>query len=662
MSSETVTIKLNGDNWPVWKFQTTIMLKGRGLYDIVSGTQTKPSTPGDTLNKWLKDDAKAQELLVTRMEQGPLTHLLSCESAHEMWSKLKTVYDKESVVSIHLLQQKFFLLKFDSSVSNFISEIEDIKTKLKAAGETLSEKMIITKILMSLPENFKHFRSAWESVPVDNQKLEELMSRLLLEEERMKSFENTTALNTRVSNSRTQSKKRCHICSKVGHLAKNCFFRKRNTENRSEENKQKKYCTFCKKSSHNVDECWLKKGKELASGSKKNDEPCVNNAFMVYTEKLRTGDWCLDSGASEHMCWEKSSFDHIHSLKVRKMVQVGNGQKLEVEGIGQITLWAYNGEKLIKTTLSDVLFVPELKFNLFSAGCALDKGNYFMILDHEKCQFIDKFGEVRALATRVNKLYKMHFTTENKEYNPSACFSTDTEPDLLGNSCSDDLDTHTCMKVKTIESIKEWHNRLGHQNLKHIKEFLKRNKIEYTDCEQEFVCEACLAGKQHRLVFENSESRATAPLELVHADVCGPMENTSLGGSRYFLLFKDDFSSYRYVYFLKQKSEVKTCIEKYINLAERETGHKMKVLRTDNGLEFINKEIKESLEQKGIRHQRTVVYTPQQNGRAEREMRTLVEAARTLLNGRKKMDKTFWAEAINATTYTLTEQVPVLKN
>lgn len=132
----------------------------------------------------------------------------------------------------------------------------------------------------------------------------------------MKSFENTTALNTRVSNSRVQTKQRCHICSKVGHLAKNCFFL-RNTQKGPEENKQKKYCTFCKKSSHNIDECWLKRGKELASGSKKNDEPCVNNAFMVYTEKLKTSDWCVDSGASGHMCWEKSSFDYINSLKGR---------------------------------------------------------------------------------------------------------------------------------------------------------------------------------------------------------------------------------------------------------------------------------------------------------------------------------------------------------
>lgn len=144
----------------------------------------------------------------------------------------------------------------------------------------------------------------------------------------------------------------------------------------------------------------------------------------------------------------------------------------------------------------------------------------------------------------------------------------------------------------------------------------------------------------------------------MHADVCGPMETTSLGGSRYFLLLKDDFSSFRCVYFLKQKSEVKTCIKKFINLAERETGFKMKILRTDNGLEFINKDVKEMLDGKGIRHQRTVVYTPEQNGRAERENRTLVEAARTLLNSTEKLNKTFWAEAINTVAYTLNRTGP----
>lgn len=74
----------------------------------------------------------------------------------------------------------------------------------------------------------------------------------------------------------------------------------------------------------------------------------------------------------------------------------------------------------------------------------------------------------------------------------------------------------------------------------------------------------------------------------------------------------------------------------------------MTVLRTDNGLEFVNHEVGELLQKQGIRHQRSVVYTPQQNGRAEREIRTLVEAARSMISG---MEKHFWAEAVNTASY-----------
>lgn len=74
-----------------------------------------------------------------------------------------------------LLQQKFFSLSFgNETVPAYISKIEEIKNKVEEAGEELSDKMIMTKVLMSLPDEYKHFRSAWESVPQDKQTLEEL--------------------------------------------------------------------------------------------------------------------------------------------------------------------------------------------------------------------------------------------------------------------------------------------------------------------------------------------------------------------------------------------------------------------------------------------------------------------------------------------------------
>ena len=57
-------------------------------------------------------------------------------------------------------------------------------------------------------------------------------------------------------------------------------------------------------------------------------------------------------------------------------------------------------------------------------------------------------------------------------------------------------------------------------------------------------CESCIMGKQHRKSFSKGVSWiASVLLELIHTDICGPMETSSLGSQRYFLIFIDDFSS-----------------------------------------------------------------------------------------------------------------------
>jgi len=69
------------------------------------------------------------------------------------------------------------------------------------------------------------------------------------------------------------------------------------------------------------------------------------------------------------------------------------------------------------------------------------------------------------------------------------------------------------------------------------------------------------------------------------------MQKDSIGGSKYFLLIKDDYTHYRMVYFLKHKSEVKNIIGTVIQKVKTNTGFKVQVLRTDNGLEFVNNEV-----------------------------------------------------------------------
>ena len=71
------------------------------------------------------------------------------------------------------------------------------------------------------------------------------------------------------------------------------------------------------------------------------------------------------------------------------------------------------------------------------------------------------------------------------------------------------------------------------------------------------VCDLCQYGKQKRLPFPiNKAWRASEKLHLVHIDVCGPQKTQSLNGSRYFIIFIDDFIRLCWVYFLKFKFEV----------------------------------------------------------------------------------------------------------
>ena len=162
----------------------------------------------------------------------------------------------------------------------------------------------------------------------------------------------------------------------------------------------------------------------------------------------------------------------------------------------------------------------------------------------------------------------------------------------------------------------------------------------------EEVCEACQLGKQHRDPFPQQASwRAKRPLELVHSDLCGNMPTESLGGSKFFITFIDDFTRKVWIQFLKEKSQafqafkdLKVEVENYIRL-----GFVSKL--TDRGGEYISNEAEKDFREHGIRHELTARFTPQQNGVSERKNRTIVESMRCMLK-RKNLPNSFWAEAV----------------
>ena len=90
------------------------------------------------------------------------------------------------------------------------------------------------------------------------------------------------------------------------------------------------------------------------------------------------------------------------------------------------------------------------------------------------------------------------------------------------------------------------------------------------------------------------------------------MEIPSPGRSRYFVIFKDDFSGWCEVHFIQNKSQVPDIFQKFVAGFKTQHNATIRVLRSDGGGEYTGSKFEEWLTQMGIRHEISAPYTPQQ--------------------------------------------------
>jgi hypothetical protein len=128
------------------------------------------------------------------------------------------------------------------------------------------------------------------------------------------------------------------------------------------------------------------------------------------------------------------------------------------------------------------------------------------------------------------------------------------------------------------------------------------------------------------------------------------MSTQSLGGSRYLATFLDDYSKFSVVVPVSHKSDVAGVVKRTFTLLENQTGHRVKAVRTDRGGEYLNQSLAEYFASKGVAHQTTTPYTPEQNGKAERLNRTIVERVRAMLL-ESDLKPALWAEAAVVANY-----------
>ena len=201
-----------------------------------------------------------------------------------------------------------------------------------------------------------------------------------------------------------------------------------------------------------------------------------------------------------------------------------------------------------------------------------------------------------------------------------------------------------------------WHQRAGHVNhtdlvqLKNI-----TDGVEFKDTKISF-CEVCALGKQHKVHSkEPATHKATLPGERLHNVLFGGGNTLpGVGGYRYGSVVIDDATRTRFPIVLKTKDEICDELPKVINRIETETGRPVKALRTDDGGEY--ERLQPYLDQKGIVREKSAPYAQDQDGVAERSIRTILERARTMMI-HTKLPHHLWPKVISAACY-ITNRLP----
>ncbi|SGY18614.1 BQ5605_C014g07413 [Microbotryum silenes-dioicae] len=492
---------------------------------------------------------------------------------------------------------------------SIVQEIRDAKTSLN--------DVLATHVLAMVPSCLDSFRLTF----TDEQRNQRDLPELTTLTDRIRVQLRSAGLSTSHS-AMLATASPYPACRAPGHRLRDCTSRAQHPPTGP--------CRRCHKKGHWALDC-KPRGDQKRTGDDNQDntpssaaqQPNVGYfaSCLLARRHLPTDAFVVDSGATTHMVADRSLFTTYRPTAHTKIGGIAGG--ITAIGMGDVPFVANTGHPI---TLRGVLHAPGLHVNLLSVSRLCDTDRVRLAFTSDSID-ITKDGQAIAHGTRVNDgLYLLDADHTKCQRLAFLSRSESTVPLLTLHRC------------------------LGHLAPSSIQKMIAAGLLDgfgagYSDKDvEEFVCNACLGSKGHRLPFPDSESHSPERLGLVHSDVLS-FPTPSLTGKRYLVTFLDDHSRKLWAYAIDHKSDVFPTFQTWLaKVLELETDARLRILCTDNGGEYRSNAFTEFCKSRGIRRQYSIPYTPQQNGRAERVNLSIVEGVLALLAD-SHLPATFWDEA-----------------
>ncbi|GFV52498.1 retrovirus-related Pol polyprotein from transposon TNT 1-94 [Trichonephila clavipes] len=344
---DKVTIPdLNGTNYFIWELKMKAALSLKRLDPLILEEKPEDLTRKDEMD-WITKNSDAIAYIKLSLADEQALQFAAEDNAKVLWDKIRATYigESENRKIDAGNELKNIRMKNGETVADYIARARGISTKCHFLGLDVSPRELVYHTVRGLNGKFSKVRDILKTQR--GRSMDEILQ-ILREEEATLNLPIKTRMDgineTFYCKRKNEKQTRlCYICRKSNHLAKDCYYRNNNSPSTSQRNN----------SSRN--------GRVFTASHRE--------------EKLCGNIWILDSGTSCHMAKESVWFKNI-SPEVMDIYLADKNSKMMCQGTGNVSAKTVSTKhcNYINLTITDVSYVPQLRCNLLSVTCLMDKG------------------------------------------------------------------------------------------------------------------------------------------------------------------------------------------------------------------------------------------------------------------------------------------------